>query len=262
MARWPARPAAATAAARPRRDRFRCSTRRRRSRSRSARPARARAAGSRADSTAPVGLPGLHRNSSWQRCQTSAGTASRSGRKPLPAVVFEEVRLGAGQQRRAFVDLVERIGHQHQRVAACRDRPRPARTRTAPRACRSPAAPCVSGSTLPAAVKRRSASARTASRNLGQPARGRIAVRARPGSARSARARMPAARAWARRWTGRCAAGPPGGVSPPSGRAGVRTGRRRAARVAGFIAAARRSSAPRQLLLQPRGGALRRAAAA
>ena len=34
--------------------------------------------------TAPVGFPGEQRYRSWQRCQTSSDTASKSGRYPLP----------------------------------------------------------------------------------------------------------------------------------------------------------------------------------
>jgi len=35
--------------------------------------------------SAPVGLPGEQRNRIWQRCQTSVGTASKSGLKPFSA---------------------------------------------------------------------------------------------------------------------------------------------------------------------------------
>jgi hypothetical protein len=37
--------------------------------------------------TAPVGLPGVQMNSSWQRAQAESGIASRSGSQPLAAEV-------------------------------------------------------------------------------------------------------------------------------------------------------------------------------
>ena len=63
------------------------------------------------------------------------------GREAARRVGIDAVRLGAGEQRRAFVDLVERIGHRRpSRRRGCRRR-RSARTRTAPRGCPAPAAP-------------------------------------------------------------------------------------------------------------------------
>ena len=94
----------------------------RRSRSRGARRARAPGAGIRATAPRRWDCPGLHRNSTWQRFQTSAGTASRSGWKRLPGGGVEEHGLGAGEQRRAFVDLVERIRHRDHGLASRRSR--------------------------------------------------------------------------------------------------------------------------------------------
>ena len=73
-------PAAARAAARPRRNRARSSTRRRRSRSRMSSASSSARRRYASGMTAPVGLPGVHRNRTWQRLQVAASTASRSGR--------------------------------------------------------------------------------------------------------------------------------------------------------------------------------------
>ena len=57
------------------------------------------------------------------------------------AIGVDAIRQRAGEQRRAFVDLVERIGHRRpSRRRGSRRRPS-ARRRTAPRGCRAPAAP-------------------------------------------------------------------------------------------------------------------------
>ena len=57
-------------------------------------------------------MPGLQRNSISQRFQIVGGHGIEIGLEAVaPAVVFEEHGLRAGEQRRAFVDLIERIRH-------------------------------------------------------------------------------------------------------------------------------------------------------
>ena len=62
-------------------------------------------------------------------------------REAASASAFTQIRLRAGEQRRTFVDLIERIGNDDGRAGAAAVDHRLRRMRTALRGCRAPAAP-------------------------------------------------------------------------------------------------------------------------
>ena len=64
-----------------------------------------------------------------------------AARKPFRCKAVDAVRRCSREQRRAFVDLIERIGNDHRRADAARDRRPSGQTRTMPPGCRAPATP-------------------------------------------------------------------------------------------------------------------------
>ena len=95
----------------PRRDTARRNTRRTRSRSRTSRRVPARAAGSRATARCRSDCRGCTGTAPRSASRFRPAPQSRSGWKRLSARGVEEHGLRAGEQRRAFVDLIERIRH-------------------------------------------------------------------------------------------------------------------------------------------------------
>ena len=95
------------------RSRSRSSTRRWRSRSRGGRTARTACCHSASGITAPVGLPGEQTYSSCVRAQWRRRSPHQSTAKLRAGSLLANAVRRAGQQRRAFVDLIERIRAHH-----------------------------------------------------------------------------------------------------------------------------------------------------
>ena len=129
-----------------RRSRAPSSTRRRRSRSRGGPKARRARATRRASSPGRWGCPASTRRRSWVRAPESPPGPRRSRfRTPALDTALAYTGSGAGEQRRALVDLIERVGADHDRVARAVDTP--ARSRTALRREPFTGRTCVAGST-------------------------------------------------------------------------------------------------------------------